>query len=66
MVGCNREDVIGRAAKELNLWTDAQQEDLKCQQLANHDPAKFFEVRFQSRSGEIRLAIRHRADPFAR
>ena len=55
MVGYNREEVIGRRLKELNLWTEAQQQDLICQQLANHDQAKLFELRFQSRSGEAKL-----------
>jgi PAS domain S-box-containing protein len=56
MVGYNREHVIGRTAKEINLCTDAQQDDLIRQQLANQDQAKLFEFRFRARSGEIRLA----------
>ena len=56
MVGYNREDVIGRTAKELNLWTEAHQSDLRRQQLVNQDHAKLFELRFKSQSGEVKLA----------
>jgi len=55
MVGYNREDVIGRTAKELNLWTEAHQSDLIHQQFVNQDHAKLFEVRFKSQSGEVKL-----------
>lgn len=55
MVGYTREDVIGRTAAELNIWSDAQRSNLKHQQLVNQDPAKLFEARFQAGSGETKL-----------
>ncbi len=53
-VGYNREEVIGRTAKDLNLWSDAQRLDLIRQQSANEDPGRLFETSFTARSGEIR------------
>jgi two-component system, cell cycle sensor histidine kinase and response regulator CckA len=55
MVGYAWEDVIGRTVGELNLWTDVQKRELMSQQSANEDPGKLFEVRFQARSGEVKL-----------
>jgi PAS domain S-box-containing protein len=55
MVGYTREEVIGRTARELNIWSEAHRSNLKHQQLVNQDPAKLFEALFQAGSGETKL-----------
>jgi len=54
-VGYKREDVIGRTARELDLWSDAQHHELIRQQSSNDDPGKLLELSFKARSGETRL-----------
>ena len=55
MVRYAREEVIGQTARELNLWSDANKRELTTQQLANEDSEKLFELRFQTRTGEVKL-----------
>ncbi len=58
MTGFSREEVIGRTARELNVWVDPADRDRMLALLREHGRIRDFEFRFRAKSGETRLGLR--------
>lgn len=56
--GYSREEVIGRTARDLNVWSDPAVRGLMVGLLREHGQIRDFEFHFQTKSGETRIGLR--------
>ncbi len=54
MSGYRREEVLGRTAADLNMWTEPSQRDQLLASVREHGSVRGFEASFVTRDGEIR------------
>lgn len=57
LVGCDRDELIGRNAAELNFWADSAEQQQKIQQTRRSGVQGPFEVNVRHRSGEMHTII---------
>ncbi|MFM8368396.1 MAG: PAS domain-containing protein, partial [Chloroflexota bacterium] len=57
LVGCDRDELIGRNATELNFWADSAEQQQKIQQTRRSGVQGPFEVNVRHRSGEMHTII---------
>ncbi|OGI47260.1 MAG: hypothetical protein A2151_03635 [Candidatus Muproteobacteria bacterium RBG_16_65_34] len=57
MYGFAREEMIGRAARDLNIWVDLEDRARLMQEMAETGRSRNFEARFRRKSGEIGTAL---------
>jgi PAS domain S-box-containing protein len=55
--GYTREELVGHTARDLHLWADLQEREGVLQLMTQRGFVRGREVRFQSRSGEIRVVL---------
>jgi len=55
--GYAREELIGHTARDLHLWADLQEREGVLEQMARQGFVRGQEVRFQSRTGDIRVVL---------
>lgn len=57
MTGYSREEIIGRTAVDLHLWTSSKKRDRLFDLLTKNDTVSNFELEFCTQSGQIRTAL---------
>jgi PAS domain S-box-containing protein len=55
LTGYTREEVLGKTPRELNLWVDAERRDQALAMLTRSSHMRDFELRFRTKSGQIRV-----------
>jgi len=53
VMGYEREEVVGRTSRELNIWTDRSDRDLLAEELRKHAHCRELVARFRKKNGEI-------------